>query len=440
VTHLFHVVGPWAPLIVLVLAAAESAAFIGVLAPGELAVVLGGVTAGAGGVSVWLMIPAAVVGAVVGDSIGYSLGRRLGPALLSHPRMARFSKHIDAAGEMLSNRGWWALVVARFAAVLRAVVPFAAGMARMRYRRFLLGNAVGGVLWGAGFTLLGYVAGANYTRVERWVRAGGLAVVALALLVGAVVWLTRWTARNRDTVDRWLDRIAAFWPLRPLAVGIRRGGRPAITLLMTAGAITASLTVFGLLVVDVVGASRVFFFDGSAIRYLDANRIPALIDVARVMNVVTAPAVIGTGAALAGAVLLVRRRVRPAGAVAVAVIGQWLIVELTEMLVHRSPPAAAPLVSRIDAGFPSEHVALVTAVACLLAWPWRRGGWVTTVLRFGNALGVVVVTAAARVVLLVEFPSDTVAAAAVAASWTLLTCLAFDPGPRLPETEAVAEE
>ncbi len=437
--RLFHAVGPFAPLVVLLLAAAESAAFVGVVVPGELAVVLGGVAAGAGGVSLWLMIPAAVVGAIVGDSIGYSLGHRLGPSLLAHPRMARISERLDAAGEMLSDRGWWALVVARFAAVLRAVVPFAAGMARMHYRRFLLGNAVGGVLWGSSFTLLGYLAGANYARVERWVRAGGLAVVSLVALVGAVVWVTRWAARHHETVDGWLGRIGAFWPLRPLVTGIRRTDSPALTLLLTAGGITALLAVFGLLVVDVIGASRAFFFDGPAIRYLDANRVPALIDTARVINTLTAPLVVGGGALLVAGGLLGRRRVRPAGAIAVALAGQWLIVELTEALVQRTPPSVAPLVSRLDAGFPSEHVALVATVACLLAWPWWRSGWAATVLRSGAALLVVVLTAAARVVLLVEFPSDTIAAATVAASWTLLSCLAFTPGhpPRADPRDAV---
>ena len=187
-TRLFEIVGPFAPIAVFVLAAAESAAFVGVVVPGELAVILGGVAAGTGGVSLWLMIPAAIAGAIAGDSIGYRLGHRIGPALLSRPKMARVSSRMDAAASMLTERGWWALVVARFAAVLRAVVPFAAGMARMPYRKFLLGNAIGGMLWGATFTMVGYLAGANYPRVERWIRTGGLAVVVVLSLVGAIVW------------------------------------------------------------------------------------------------------------------------------------------------------------------------------------------------------------------------------------------------------------
>ena len=149
VTRLIAAVGPFAPIVVLVLAAAESAAFVGVVVPGELAVILAGVAAGTGGVSLWLMIPAAVAGAIAGDSIGYSLGHRVGPALLDRPKMARVSKRMDAAAEMLSERGWWALVVANslrcFGRSFRSRRawrrrPFFRYSARQRHRRRPVGH------------------------------------------------------------------------------------------------------------------------------------------------------------------------------------------------------------------------------------------------------------------------------------------------------------
>ena len=427
-TRLIAAVGPFAPIVVLVLAAAESAAFVGVVVPGELAVILGGVTAGTGGASLWLMIPAAVVGAIAGDSIGYSLGRRVGPALLDRPKMARVSKRMDAAAEMLSERGWWALVVARFAAVLRAVVPFAAGMARMPYRRFLLGNAIGGALWGTTFTMVGYLAGANYPRVERWIRTGGLAVVVVVLFVGGIVGATRWIERNRDRVTARLSRFASAGPVRVLVAGIRQSRRPALPLALSGISAIAGMWVFGGLAQDVIGTEEFFILDLSVIRYLEGSQIPALIAIARVLNVATQPTVLVVGLLLATAVGLLFKRHRLIAAAFTACVGQWVIVELTASLVDRTAPNVGALVTRVDYGFPSEHVALVAAVAVVASWPWSRPSWRAIVTRFGAAIMTVMLVGTARVVLLAEYPSDVIAGAAVAAAWTLLVCLVFDPG------------
>jgi membrane protein DedA with SNARE-associated domain/membrane-associated phospholipid phosphatase len=438
-TQLFQAVGPFAPIIVFLLAAAESAAFVGVVVPGELAVVLGGVAAGTGGVSLWVMIPAAVVGAILGDSIGYRLGGRMGPALLTRPRLARVSARLDAAGTMLASRGWWALVVARFVAVLRAVVPFAAGLGRMPYRRFLLGNAVGGILWGTSFTLVGYIAGANYPRVERWIRTGGLAVVALAAAVGGIVWITRWVGRHRLRVATWLTAFAERRPLRYLVHGIRRADRPALTLSVAAGAIVAGLWIFGGLVQDVVGSEEFFFFDLASMNYLDANQVAVMVAAARVINAVTASPWPLLLAGVLAIVLLMRGRGRIAAGLVASVGGQWVLVEITAALVGRIPPGVEPLAPRLDYGFPSEPVALIAAVAVFGAWPWNRPGWRATVTRYGAAAIAFTLAGAARVQLLVDYPSDVIAAAMVAAAWTLLVCLAFDsrssavPAPSPPD-------
>lgn len=290
---LLSAAGPWAPVVVFALAAAESAAFVGLVIPGELAVILGGVVAGTGAVPLWVMIFAAVLGAVIGDSIGYYLGHRMGPALLRQERMKKVSQYMDRASRLLSERGWWALVVARFASVLRAVVPFAAGMGRMPYSRFLLGNVVGGIAWGATFTVAGYLAGANYATVESWFRTGGLAVVGLAVLVGGIVWLTRWAQRNRPKVDALLERARNTPPARALRRITGRTGVAGLALVVTAGAIVASTWLFAALIQDILGSDDFFFFDLSSIRYLSDNPIPQLVTGARVVNAITDPRVRG---------------------------------------------------------------------------------------------------------------------------------------------------
>ncbi len=425
-TGLFARLGPFAPLAVFGLAAAESAAFVGLVIPGELAVILGGVAAGAASASLPVMIGAAVSGAIVGDSIGYRLGKQMGDSLESHPRLAKVASRLDGATRLIARRGWWALVLARFASVLRAVVPFAAGMGRMPYGRFLLGNAIGGILWGTTFTLVGYWLGGSYQVVEKWMRTGGLAIVALGALVAGIVWLTRWAARHDEAVRNRLVRVAGHRPISYLVSGARRTNRPALTLVLTAAGIVAAVWLFGGLFQDVVGTEEFFFFDLSSLRYLNDNQIPVLAEAAKIINWFTSITVMGVLAGLA-MVVLVRRRRAVAAAIGLAVGGQWAVVEIIDSLVQRTPPAFASLASRVDYGFPSEHVALVATLVCLAAWPWTRPTWTRTVRSFGAAGVIVALTGAARVVLLVEYPSDVIAAAAVAVAWTLLVCIVFDP-------------
>lgn len=425
--------GPWTPLLVFVLAAAESAAFMGLFVPGELAVILGGVAAGTGSVSLWLVIPASVAGAIAGDSIGYRLGKTVGPSLLHRPQLGKLVRQMDRAGTLLAQRGWWALVVARFASVLRAVVPFAAGMGNMTYRRFLLGNVIGGVAWGTTFTLVGYLAGSNYPRVERWFRTGGLAVAGIGLLIAAIVWFTRWAQRNQEAV---LQAVHRFTRTRPIQRFTGLAGRPqlsGITLALTATAIIGGAWLFGGLVQDVLGSEEFFFFDLTTIRYLAEHPTDQLVAVARAVNVATdARLMILLVLAAAGA-FMIRGSRRRALALLAAVAGQWAIVEMTASLVDRMPPDAMPLAPRLDYGFPSAHVALFATVAVATAWASRRAGWQATVRHHGIAALALATVGASRVILLIEYPSDTIAAVAVAVAWTLTINLALTPSKKRPD-------
>ena len=180
-----------------VLAFAEAAAFVGFVLPGETAVILGGVLAYRHSVSLTLMVLIVVVAAVSGDSVGYEVGKRYGQRLLGLSLFDRYRGAIAAGQERLSTRGGSAVFVGRFTAFLRAVMPGMAGASRMPYRRFLAWNAAGGVVWGVGFTLLGFAAGASYKTIENY--AGKLSYVVLAVVAVVLVALTvRRRRHDRD--------------------------------------------------------------------------------------------------------------------------------------------------------------------------------------------------------------------------------------------------
>ena len=85
-----------------------------------------------------------------GDSVGYAIGNRYGEKLLTLPIIAKRRVAIERALEGLRRRGPTYVFVGRFTAFLRAVMPGLAGMSKMHYRRFLVANALGGIIWGVG--------------------------------------------------------------------------------------------------------------------------------------------------------------------------------------------------------------------------------------------------------------------------------------------------
>jgi membrane protein DedA with SNARE-associated domain len=168
------------------LAFAEAALFVGFVLPGETAVILGGVLAHEHKVSLPVIATVAVLAAIIGDSVGYEIGRLFGTRLLASRIFAKRRAGLAKGQDALRRHGGKAVLLARFTAFLRAVMPGLAGTARMPYPRFLVFNAAGGVVWALGFTMLGYLAGASYHTVEKVAgRASGviLGLVILAVLI-----------------------------------------------------------------------------------------------------------------------------------------------------------------------------------------------------------------------------------------------------------------
>lgn len=213
VEAILNLSGPTAYGLVGLLAFGEAAAFVGLVLPGEVAVLLGGVVASGGGASLGVMIIVASVAAAAGDSVGYEIGRRYGPVIVGWPPFERrFGSQVEQASAYLRRRGGWAVFLGRWTSILRALVPGLAGMSRMPYRRFLAFNVVGGIAWATTYVLLGYVAGASWRQVERVAGRASLLLLTL-VVVGVVIRVaTRWLLARTDVVRNRLDTLAATAP------------------------------------------------------------------------------------------------------------------------------------------------------------------------------------------------------------------------------------
>lgn len=181
--------------LVFLLPALEASAFVGVVLPGEIGVVLGGVLANQGKLPLPAALAAGILGAVIGDSVGYWVGARYGERLLRKiPDRLLDDDKLERAEDSVRRLGGKSVFVGRFTAALRALVPGLAGMSRLPYLRFLAWNVAGGVLWATGFVLLGYLAGSQYHRVERYANYAGIAL--LVLIIGVVLYRKH---RNRHS-------------------------------------------------------------------------------------------------------------------------------------------------------------------------------------------------------------------------------------------------
>jgi membrane protein DedA with SNARE-associated domain len=203
----------WAVLAVLfMLPALEAPAFLGLVLPGELALLLGGVLASQGRIPLGAALAVGVAGALAGDSAGYWIGRRWGPRLLSSGLGRRVGPaRLHRVEGLLLRGGGWALVVGRCTAGARVLLPGLAGMLGLRYRSFVLWTGAAATVWAAVHVLLGYLAGAGWRKVHQLTGRVGLALALAVLVALAVAWLLHRPARRHEDEPR-----------QPVASGRRR--------------------------------------------------------------------------------------------------------------------------------------------------------------------------------------------------------------------------
>ncbi|MFE4455638.1 DedA family protein [Streptomyces sp. NPDC056796] len=187
-----HLISTFGLIGVLVVVFAESGLLIGFFLPGDsLLFTTGLLAAGHRYLTqpLWLVIVLIAVAAVLGDQAGYAFGRKAGPALMRRPDSRLFKQeNVDKANTFFAQYGARSLVLARFVPVVRTFTPIVAGVSRMHYRTFLLFNLAGGVLWGAGVTLLGYFLG-QIAFVRAHIEMILIAIVVLSVVPLSVEFL-----------------------------------------------------------------------------------------------------------------------------------------------------------------------------------------------------------------------------------------------------------
>ena len=431
--------GAWTYLVVGAMAFFETGAFVGLIAPGETFLVLGGVVAGQGTISLVALTAIVWACAVAGDLVSFYAGRRLGRAFLVRhgPRFSITEDRLQTVEGFFARHGGKAILLGRFVGLVRAVNPFLAGSSGMPLRRFLPYDVIGAGAWATGLLLLGYIFWQSFDEVLRYAERGTLALGTTIVVVAALVWLLR---RLRDEGRRhaaahWIKQRLEHPALRPLAAVLRpawRSSRRPLRFLwkrVTPGELGLELTT--LLAVAAVGsfafaANIIALGDKSEEGLLAADRrafelvaelrTAWLDDVARALTNLGALPVVGTAVVLCAVALMWRRRIAAAVVLAGGLALTWAAVHIAKSAVDRPRPSGS-LVDTTGESYPSGHAAYAVAwVAIAVVLSRTLPGLGRTAVTVVAAIVVAAVVALTRVDLRAHYLSDVVGGAGLAAT------------------------
>jgi membrane-associated protein len=167
---------------------AESGLLIGFFLPGDsLLFITGFLTSKPEGlphidVPLPIVLGVLFAAAFIGDQVGYLFGKKVGPALFDRPKSRLFNPaNVTKAHLFFERHGAKTIVLARFVPIVRTFAPIVAGVGAMRYRTFVMFNAVGALAWAVGITTLGYYVG-NVSWIENNIEIASVVIVLLSLI------------------------------------------------------------------------------------------------------------------------------------------------------------------------------------------------------------------------------------------------------------------
>lgn len=182
----------WAYAILFVLALLDA---IVPVVPSETSVITAGVVAGAGDLSLPLVIAFAAAGAVAGDNTAYFIGHRWGQRINDRFFSSEKSKkRVDWAQRQVMERGGELIVIARFIPGGRTVVTLSAGTLAYPWRKFIVFDAIAGITWASYAASLGYFGGRSFEN-QPW--KGLILALGIAFAVTGAVELVRWYLKRR---------------------------------------------------------------------------------------------------------------------------------------------------------------------------------------------------------------------------------------------------
>jgi membrane protein DedA with SNARE-associated domain len=367
---------------------------IGIPIPGESALITAAAVAGSGAMSIFGVFFAALAGNVLGGMAGYWMGVRGGQAVVT--RFGRFLRINDAsiakANEFFTRHGASALIVGRYVAVVRSFLGMIAGVSAMPRRKFLLYNAVGGMIWSLTFTLVGFFFGRNLPALKRELGRVGLVLGVVVALVILLVVGWRWFSANGARVIAAMQERWRHFDERPWVVRLRERHPTVWRILIFQSArweylalhlgvgfilSVAALVAFGTITEDVIEGAPLTHVDVALADGLRDTASPFFLAVFRVFVALGGPLTVRLLALGILVTLVFRRSWLTLGAWVGAFAGGIALDNILRRIVQRGELPLSPDLINSDllSALPRGHTLLTIVVFGLLAhFAIRRAG------------------------------------------------------------------
>jgi membrane-associated protein len=169
---------------------AETGMLVGFFLPGDSLLVTAGIFASRGDLDIIVLISLLVPATLLGDSLGYLIGKKIGPKLFTKEQSFFFRKdYLIKTKNFYDKYGGMTITVARFMPIIRTFAATVAGVAQMKYTKFLLFDIFGGVAWVLSMTLIGYFLGQLFPGVVKRLELVIIIVVFVSLLPAIIKFI-----------------------------------------------------------------------------------------------------------------------------------------------------------------------------------------------------------------------------------------------------------
>lgn len=369
-----RLLGPWTYLVIGVLSFLETGAFVGLLVPGETALLIAGAVAGQGVINIYLLIAIAWSTAFLGDTTSFWLGHKLGrDFLLRHgSRVGITPERYGQVETYFAKHGGKTVLAGRFVGMVRAIAPFVAGSSGMRYRAFVPYSILGAGLQVSLHIMAGYLFARSIDAAAEYVGLVALIIAAVIAAVVLFIVIRRYlrVPANREKLKTELEqnritagpvRLARRFesPFHFLRARLTPGGTFGLEL-------TTLCAIMAVAAFIVIAFTELMLGDGgptpgdlTAQGVVDALRSGWLDDVAKAVTVLGSGSVLLPLVALVATLLIITRNWAEAAVLLLAAGTVVVGVDWLKDLVERPRPAD-PVATTSSSSFPSGHAAFST--------------------------------------------------------------------------------
>lgn len=164
--------------------------------PGDSLIFAAGAFAASSNLNLGILFLIIIGAAIIGDTVNYEIGKHLGRKIINNGKLIK-KENLDKADALIQKYGSAAVLIARFMPIVRTIVPFVVGMGKLDYKKFIPFNAIGGVIWGTLFIMIGYLFG-NIPAVQEHFSLIMIAIIFISICPIIIAFIKSKKTKTED--------------------------------------------------------------------------------------------------------------------------------------------------------------------------------------------------------------------------------------------------